>query len=243
MNKLILNCFKFLRLIIFVALTNFLSVSYANSQNSDEEWNLIMKAAGIAYGVAQTELALENYFKALEIADLNFSDDDPRLFTTLLVLGPTLHAVGRSKEAAIVMERGLALHISLYGENNSELMHQYPILAGIHLAEKNYDRAEELYLNAISIMSDSIGNLHPRTVTLREYLATMLFDSGKTDEALELFSEVVLEWELALGPNHIRQSVSYAGYAQMLNAVGRTEESTEAFRTARKINAAWEAAR
>ena len=54
------------------------------------------------------------------------------------------------------------------------------------------------------------------------------------------FGQVVLEWEQALGPSHIRQSVSYAGYAQMLEIAGRSEEAAAAQARSREIVIAWE---
>ena len=74
-------------------------------------------------------------------------------------------------------------------------------------------------------------------------LASLLYTAGKVEEGLLLFGQVVLDWELALGPNHIRQSISYNGYAQMLKNAGRVEESLNAKQRATEIGAAWDAAR
>jgi hypothetical protein len=92
-------------------------------------------------------------------------------------------------------------------------------------------------------MTTYLGEFEPRTVTLKEYLAKTLHDAGRTDEALELFGEVVLEWELAVGPNHVRQSMSYERYAQMLEQAGRTEEAQAAVQRSNEIGAAWQARR
>ncbi|MDA0654030.1 MAG: tetratricopeptide repeat protein [Proteobacteria bacterium] len=209
-------------------------------QDPGEAWGALMQAGTQAYGLAQIDVAREKYAAAMVIADENFAEDDPRLLATLINFAPTLRAAGESAAAAEMLERGVALEIALYGEDHPDLMSQYPVLAAIYKDIDDYDRALELYRRSIDLMVRYYGEMHPRTVTLREYLATSLYEAGQPDQALELFGQVVLEWEQALGPSHIRQSVSYAGYAQMLEMAGRTEEAAAAQARSREIVIAWE---
>lgn len=215
----------------------------AAAQDAGQQWDAAMRAGGQAYGTAQIELALQSYAAALEIAEANFAEDDTRLFSTLLKYAPAIRADGRSAEAAAMMERGIALEIALWGDENGNLMTQLPVLAAMYADLEQFDKAVDLLRRTIGLMTTYLGEFEPRTVTLKEYLAKTLHDAGRTDEALELFGEVVLEWELAVGPNHVRQSMSYERYAQMLEQAGRTEEAQAAVQRSNEIGAAWQARR
>ncbi|MBT3396963.1 MAG: hypothetical protein HN423_07260, partial [Alphaproteobacteria bacterium] len=71
---------------IFVLAT--VSAGSAWSQNADDDWTRFAQAGVQAYGLNQVETALENLEAAMEIADANFADDDPRLLGSMLNLAP-----------------------------------------------------------------------------------------------------------------------------------------------------------
>ena len=109
MERLLSLTLRYVSGVALAALFVALPAGLATSQDAGEKWGAAMLAARQAYGVAEVELAVQNYAAALEIAEANFGEDDPRLYSTMINAATALRAARRSEEAAAMMERGIEL--------------------------------------------------------------------------------------------------------------------------------------
>src|SRR5205085_2614201 len=75
-------------------------------------------------------------------------------------------------------------------------------LAGIYISQGNYDDAELLFKQALSVQEDALGSMHPDTATALNNLAYFYEHRGKYDDAELLFSRALSIVGEVLGPAH-----------------------------------------
>ena len=83
-------------------------------------------------------------------------------------------------------------------------MHALTVAARQQLAEayRLADRQADaigLYRGALTQSENTVGAVHPDTVTAREHLAVAYFSGGQTDEATATLERALAEWERVPG--------------------------------------------
>lgn len=215
----------------------------AAAQDLTEIWQDHLKKGATAYGLAQMDVAAREIEAALALAEQNFPADDPKMITMWLNMLPLRRAQGRHDEAAAYGEKAVAAITKLDGAESSQLLSPLVVLGNNYRDGKRYDLADATYQRAIALHDKYFGDAHPRTVTLLEDRASTLLLAGKTDQALELWSELVDLWEYSLGPNNVREAMSRHAYAEALRAAGRDREAVTQDDFAAQIQRAWDLGR
>jgi eukaryotic-like serine/threonine-protein kinase len=73
--------------------------------------------------------------------------------------------------------------------------------------------------------SRTLGPLHPTTVRARWRLGVHCIDSGRLDEAVELYPQIIEDLIDVLGPEHMDTLKARTGWCIMLERLGRSEEA------------------
>lgn len=129
--------------------------------------------------------------------------DDPALATCLTNLAHAREALGQQAEARVLAEAALPLMEDLAGPESPVLLELLYLLARLHLANGDADRAEQAHDRAVRVATGAFG---PDTVMTSRALCLrgLFLDTvGRRDEALEGFRAglAVLQGELSLGPD------------------------------------------
>jgi len=123
------------------------------------------------------------------------------------------------------LERALAIQRGVLGESHPDIAQTIVQLAGAEYMETHYDRAVELYRQALAILIPTYG-AHGLTVAhVEENLANVYLWQGKSEEALAQFREVAAIASRELGPDH-PNTLSYRfDIGSALEDLGRHREA------------------
>ena len=82
-------------------------------------------------------------------------------------------------------------------------------------ARGEYDRAEPLYRQALSLKEKLVGPLHPDTAMTLNNLAVLLKAQGKMDEAASLYEQALAIFQAVFKPNHPKLLQCRKNYARL----------------------------
>jgi tetratricopeptide (TPR) repeat protein len=159
---------------------------------------------------------------------------EPHAATTLMNLGDVRCAQGQWNEAAGLFERALDLNLRSVGPKNVRTVSNRNRLANVYLVLAEFDRAEPLYRNALSIgrelYPDSLVTAHSL-----QGLASLHSRTGKLDQAIAESEEALVITLKAVGENDVESGMAYIGVGQIHRIAGRTDRALPLLRKARAI--------
>ena len=94
--------------------------------------------------------------------------------------------------------------------------------AGLYLRDRaRYEEAERLYVRALAICEEQLGERHPNTATSLNNLGLLYYNQGKNEEAERLYVRALAIYEQSLGKEHPSTRIVRRNYALMLRNMGR----------------------
>lgn len=215
------------RAVLAAVVVLFAAVPVASAQDIGEQWDTHTRAAVKAYGLAQMDIAAAEANAALAIAEKNFKPGDDRLQTSVLNSFSIERGMGHY-DAALTFGMRLEAMQRKADPKDPNLAITVNLIAGVYRDMKSADPMVATYNRAIDLAKTNIGEFDPYTVAVREDYAAALGEAGRGEEGAKLWPQIAKDWAVALGPDHLRISISYAGYAQLLRSLGRTAEADAA---------------
>ena len=104
------------------------------------------------------------------------------------------HGDGAGTDAAAAAERQLETLRTILGDRYPDVARAMNTLAQFHHDLGNYDRAETLYKQALTIRYDILGSSHPDIAANINDLGLLLFDRGDYEEAKPFYREALAMW-------------------------------------------------
>lgn len=166
--------------------------------------------------LGEHEEAQKNYEEALSLFGNDFSQDEAigRVCSSLAVLhdldGDTMMAKSRYERAIACFERltpPALLDIADLSNN----------LAFVYQTEDNFDQAETLFLKALRISHEHLGQDHEQTASLCNNVGSLYFKADYDDQAHEMHTIALEIREKVLGENHLETAQSHANLALVLH--------------------------
>jgi tetratricopeptide (TPR) repeat protein len=75
-------------------------------------------------------------------------------------------------------------------------------LANLYYSQGKYEQAEPLYIQALELRKQLLGENHPDTATSLNNLANLYYSQGKYEQAEPLYIQALEIAEQTLGENH-----------------------------------------
>ena len=181
--------------------------------------------------------ALEHAERAVVLSEAVFGADH-------VALSPVLEEM-----ANVLEERGeIEVSIALMGRAR-DLDHPEPLGAArraqllaregeILFQHHAFDRAEEVYRQAVRLSSASVGNLHPHTARYRIGLGAALGAKGRRSEGLALIESGLAAGEAVLGGQHPNVATAYDKVAAEMERAGDLDQALEYTTRSLEINRA-----
>ena len=157
---------------------------HTDPQAQQETWERHFQAGLAAYQHGDLGEAFTQTKAALEAAKV-FGPDDVRVATILIVLANVYHKQGNYAEAESLYKRSLAIREKAIGPGLGQLVvaHSLSYLAEHYRAQGKYAEAEPLYQRSLTITENTLGPEDPNVAMSLEDYATLLRQTGRTDEA------------------------------------------------------------
>jgi tetratricopeptide (TPR) repeat protein len=130
----------------------------------------------------------------------------------------------RLSEAQVLLEKVLAIHRKVLGEDHPDTAAGYNNLAYNLNARKKYAEAQPLYEKALASFRKALGEEHPHTAMGIHNLATNLNEQGKYASAQPLFEQSLAIRCKVLGDEHPLSAFTRNTVAHNLHALGRDAE-------------------
>ncbi len=186
--------------------------------------------------------------EAVNIYHITLPNRHPDRVNADLSLGELLYHRGMMSEALSLVSRALSDQISIFGNNNSQLINTYDALATIQVELHQYVAAEKSIREALFIAEKSLGPSNFITGIMHSSVANILLKLRKFNDAeLEALASLKI-LQVTASPDH--QYIASAEYLLAASLVGqhRVKEAEPMLRQnmARWIRAeapAWRAAR
>lgn len=143
--------------------------------------------AGIYMDIGDYNEALGLYILALK----NTDSTDIRNYTAgLRNLALCLKRLRVYEGALELLTKSLELSSEAFGTEHNFYGLNLSDLAGVHAEVGNYDKAEELYLEATTVMANALSNAHPEYLGIQIDLCTLLLKKEKFCESSQILIEV-----------------------------------------------------
>jgi tetratricopeptide (TPR) repeat protein len=148
--------------------------------------------------IASHEVYQEMVTRRLEHAEQTLSDDDPELVEALLNAGNHATFEGKYQEAESLLDRALAASLRIHGEDSSQTLLALTRNCIIKRLLGKFDQAELAIRQAVegAKKNFSTDGFYP---WILESLALLREAEKKTDDAAEIYAEVVSESEKICG--------------------------------------------
>jgi serine/threonine protein kinase/Tfp pilus assembly protein PilF len=182
---------------------------------------------GEARGNAVT--ARELLDSAAQRIDLELAEQPRVQAQLMLTMGEAYESLGLYNQAAPLLERGLALRETVYGEDHVAVAEGLFELAEVFRRQGKYGEAERLYLRAVTIQESLIGPAAPALAATLNGLGNAYLLQGKFDEAEPLLERGLAIREGAFGADDQRISGSLASLGTLYIRQGRYEEADSMF--------------
>ncbi len=180
------------------------------------------------------ERALDYQKRALDLLSSVEEESHPSLWEARECIGASLAGLGQLDEAIEVLEYCLRHH---HGEKDYRVGGLTKNLAGLYLTTGKLDRAEELYQQASTILSDTLGPDHPATLATTEERIQLYHFTGRSDKALELALTTIRGTEQRYGAGHPSTAQVYVSTALLAHACQKWETAYQLMKAAEAI---WE---
>lgn len=192
-------------------------------QFAEEPLNLaqsLLAGAELLVSSGHLDRALEHQKRALDLLTQNEEEDHPGIWEAREAIGASLAGLGRLEEAIEVLEFCLRHH---RGERDYRVGGLMKNLAGLYLATGKTERAEELYEQSATILSETLGPDHPATLATTEERIQLYHFTGRSEKALELALSTIRGTEQRYGAGHPNTAQVYVSTALLAHACQKWE--------------------
>ncbi|GAA5495798.1 hypothetical protein Rhal01_01977 [Rubritalea halochordaticola] len=171
------------------------------------------------------------YLEAME--ELSALESSSEMMARLNASVGVIYDLAENDEEAIrFYERAVALHERQEFPNLLEIADITNNLGYIYRSLGDYDKAETLFLKALEICHNEVGDKHEKTATIFNNLGALYLKTGYDEQAYEMH-RMALEIRLELfGKDHTETAQSYANLALALARMSQIKQSLECFDTA-----------
>jgi len=144
-------------------------------------------------------------------------------------IGRTYLDLGLYPEAQTQLERALALHRQVSGENDPKTLKTMSRLGDTMILQGKYPKAEELLARTLKTQQDVLGPEHPDTLASLNSLATAYEREGKYTQAEPLFRQILAIRRRVLGPENRETLASMNGLAVTMAESGKYSQAEALF--------------
>lgn len=165
--------------------------------------------------LGEQEEALKNYEEALSLLGNDFSQDETigRVCASLAVLHDLADDIMMAKSR---YERAVACFERLTPPALLDVADLSNNLAFIYQTEDNFDQAETLFLKALRISHEHLGQDHEQTALLCNNVGSLYFKADYDEQAREMHTMALKIRKKTLGKNHLETAQSHANLALVL---------------------------
>lgn len=200
-----------------------MALSNAAFQMADEklgEWdiekaNAVNNIGNIHYLTGQHELALEEYEKALEIANHESHGDVLFSAPTSLGIGNVYFGKNQYEEAFKHFKSALEANKRILGENHPYVANSYLSLGNLYRNKGSYNLATEYYEKALAINISVFGENHPDVATTYVGIADIYKSRGNYDLAMQYYRQALVIYKEFLHAKDPKFGAIYLGFADV----------------------------
>ena len=116
-------------------------------------------------------------------------------------LGIAHHKNGRSEDAIPALEKALAMHEEVYGENHIETARLAGEVGAVHRAQGTHDQAQAHLRRALRLYENECGADSPQAIRVLHHLAGSLEEAGDIDGAAAQYERALLLKQRVIGGN------------------------------------------
>ena len=152
--------------------------------------------------LGQFDEALEEFERALKIAEREFGPSDPRTIDLLHEISITYADRGEFIEAEAAYERAIASAERSLGPDNATTLNMRGNLALLYLESRRWDEAEELNLDVLAARRRTLPADDPQLLKSLNNLGLLYQSTGDLAEAEPYLEEAVALSRVIHGPRH-----------------------------------------
>lgn len=152
------------------------------------DWDQLTLAAERAFMRGSYGEAEARWLEALQLADLNFEGNDPRLLATIESLATLYWNQRRLFDAERLCLRSLSIYERTRPDHHPDIGNIANRMAILYHTQGRYLDAENYYKKALSIKTKTLSFKHPELLKLLENYANLLYTMHRDEEAQHLLS-------------------------------------------------------
>ena len=173
--------------------------------------------------------------RTLEIATLEFGEDNSDVAYVMARLGVILFDAHKTREALDLEQRALAIMVANGDGETPGALDTRGNIANALSRLGRYGEAEQLLRETITLSEQVVGELHPNTIIRRTNLCLVLIRLGESEEAVSILEKNIPRGIQVWGADYSHVAFMHGTKASALKRLGRMQESLEAYRKAQAI--------
>lgn len=126
----------------------------------------------------------------VQIRETVLGTDHIEVANSLNSLAELYYSMGKFPEAQPLSERIMDIYEKIFGSEHLGLAMISTFLALIYHGQEQYEKAEDFYKRAISIKQKVLGYNHAEVALLMENYSGLLYATGRSEEADQMYSNV-----------------------------------------------------
>lgn len=154
--------------------------------------------------------------RALLIAETSHGEDSAEVAEALTLLGTAQYLDDRVPEAIETLHRSLAVRRAVLPAKPALVATGLNDLGAVTMDE-DPEAAESLLREALELRQRSLGETHPDLAVTLDNLASLLDETGRRTEAMQLAHRAIRVFERCYGPNHPDVAIALGNMANRLN--------------------------
>jgi len=176
------------------------------------------------------------YKRSLRIREKVLGPEHPDVATSLNNLAVLYSTQGRYAETELMLQRSLRIREKALGVEHPSVATSLNNLAGLYNSQGRYSEAEPLYQRSLRIREKSSGAEHPDIAVSLNNLAWLYSQQKKFEIAEDFSRRAVAIAEKSLGLCHPKTATMLDNRAEVLKALGRTDEAQPLLDRVKKIH-------
>ena len=165
--------------------------------------------------------ALEHEQKSLQLREAALGPLHGDVAMSLMLVGSSLHALGRYDEALEYERKALTVFKATYGEGHPNHANALNEVGNVFVAKGDLRQAIATYQEAITRLEASVGRMHPDVAITLSNLGTALL--SQADAPPEVVHEAIGHYKEALGIEQQVLGADHEQVAETLRNLGRAE--------------------
>ncbi len=161
--------------------------------------------------------------------------EDPRLASSLSLLGDVLRSQDRFPEAAPLYRRAVGIYTKSFGAGHPSTVEALQNLSAMREACGEYAAAEEIEKRLLALEEEALGDHAPQVASTLSRLATLCRLQGKLAESEQYYTCALSISEGALGGGHPDVGRTLSNLAGVRLAQGKASEAASLLRSALAI--------